>query len=82
MERVCLNCGINISGRTDKKFCSYNCRSYYNNSTYRERTLVLKNNKDVAEIMNSLHNLHIREANNLLKVVLFVAKFCERVSRF
>lgn len=30
-KRNCLECQQRISGRTDKKFCSDNCRNYYNN---------------------------------------------------
>lgn len=31
MEKLCLNCGEKITGRTDKKFCSDYCRNIYNN---------------------------------------------------
>jgi len=31
MERKCLECGVEIFGRIDKKFCSDQCRNTYNN---------------------------------------------------
>ena len=31
MERLCLDCGNAVKGRTDKKFCDDNCRNNYNN---------------------------------------------------
>ncbi|MDX1629941.1 MAG: hypothetical protein R3345_14635 [Fulvivirga sp.] len=30
-EKACLECGIKIFGRADKKFCSDQCRNSYNN---------------------------------------------------
>ncbi len=31
MERECLDCGTQLRGRADKKFCDDQCRSNYNN---------------------------------------------------
>ena len=31
MERQCLDCGANLKGRSDKKFCDDQCRSNFNN---------------------------------------------------
>lgn len=31
-DKVCVNCGRIIKGRTDKKFCDDSCRNNYNNS--------------------------------------------------
>lgn len=31
MERLCLKCGDKLIGRSDKKFCSIQCKSEYNN---------------------------------------------------
>lgn len=30
-ERHCLECGDELVGRTDKKFCSFECKNRYNN---------------------------------------------------
>ncbi len=29
-ERICLNCGSELEGRADKKFCNHYCKSNYN----------------------------------------------------
>jgi len=31
MNRLCLDCGTALKGRSDKKFCDDQCRSNYNN---------------------------------------------------
>jgi hypothetical protein len=31
VQRICLECGYQLKGRKDKKFCSDHCRSTYNN---------------------------------------------------
>lgn len=35
--RYCMNCRKIIVGRSDKKFCSDECRTMFNNRKYRER---------------------------------------------
>ncbi|MBK7480842.1 MAG: DUF2116 family Zn-ribbon domain-containing protein [Bacteroidales bacterium] len=47
MERKCLDCGCTIRGRTDKKFCSDQCRNNYNN----------KLNRDTNNYMRNVHGL-------------------------
>jgi len=37
-EKTCLGCGIEITGRIDKKFCSDQCRNNYNNSLNSDST--------------------------------------------
>jgi len=44
--RKCLECGIEIRGRTDKKFCSDYCRNAYNN----------KLNKDSKNLVRNINN--------------------------
>lgn len=43
MERVCLDCGERIVGRTDKKFCSDYCRNSYNNNLNKDRRNLVRN---------------------------------------
>lgn len=38
----CINCGIRIRGRTDKKFCNDHCRSHYHNGLNRGRNNIFK----------------------------------------
>ena len=42
MERLCLDCGTLVKGRTDKKFCDDSCRNNYNNRLKTEDNQVIK----------------------------------------
>jgi len=59
MERRCLDCGAQLAGRADKKFCDDACRSNYNNrrnsaeSGYlRKVNSILKRNRRILETLN------------------------------
>ncbi len=41
--RRCLDCGEVLKGRSDKKFCSDQCRNNYNNTVNREANNLLRN---------------------------------------
>ncbi len=43
MERKCLDCGSILHGRTDKKFCSDQCRNNYNNRLNRDSNNYVRN---------------------------------------
>jgi hypothetical protein len=43
VERKCLDCGEIIHGRTDKKFCSDQCRNNYNNRLNRDSNNFVRN---------------------------------------
>lgn len=59
MGKTCIECGIGIIGRTDKKFCSDACRNSYNNSQNKDSTNLVRN------INNRLRkNYRILEALN------------------
>lgn len=45
-KRACLECGTELRGRVDKKFCSDHCRNAYNN----------KLNKDSKNLMRVINN--------------------------
>jgi predicted nucleic acid-binding Zn ribbon protein len=47
VDRKCLDCGDVLKGRTDKKFCSDQCRNNYNN----------KLNKDSNSFVRNVHTL-------------------------
>ncbi|MFO7575903.1 MAG: hypothetical protein R6W67_12180 [Bacteroidales bacterium] len=47
MERKCLDCGDVLRGRSDKKFCSDQCRNNYNNRL----------NKDANSYVRNVHQL-------------------------
>ncbi|MEZ4801734.1 MAG: hypothetical protein R2797_03100 [Gelidibacter sp.] len=43
MSKECLECGENIVGRTDKKFCSDACRNSYNNTINKDSKNLIRN---------------------------------------
>jgi hypothetical protein len=43
VEKKCLDCGDIIRGRTDKKFCSDQCRNNYNNRLNRDSNNFVRN---------------------------------------
>ncbi len=43
VERKCLDCGDTLRGRTDKKFCSDQCRNNYNNRINRDSNNFVRN---------------------------------------
>ena len=43
MSRICLECGLEIKGRADKKFCNDSCRNSYNNRESKESTNLMRN---------------------------------------
>ena len=46
MKKQCTHCGMDMSGRADKRFCSVTCKNTYNNNA-RKRT-----RSEVQEIIN------------------------------
>ncbi len=42
-EKNCLECGVKIIGREDKKFCSDYCRNAFNNKANRDTTNLMRN---------------------------------------
>lgn len=42
MEKTCLECGEKLRGRSDKKFCSDQCRTSYNNQLRQETNSLVK----------------------------------------
>ncbi|MDO9510334.1 MAG: hypothetical protein Q7J34_01125 [Bacteroidales bacterium] len=61
MVKTCNDCGETLRGRSDKKFCSDQCRNNYNNrqnsesSTYvRHVNTILKKNRKIMEVLNPM----------------------------
>lgn len=46
-SKTCLECGDVVQGRADKKFCSDQCRTSFNN----------KNNSDTTNFMRNINNI-------------------------
>ena len=43
MDKKCIECGTKFAGRVDKKFCSDQCRSAYNNKLNNDSSKLLRN---------------------------------------
>lgn len=43
MEKTCIECGDEIRGRSDKKFCSDQCRNAYNNKLNQDANNLVRN---------------------------------------
>ncbi|NQX84994.1 MAG: hypothetical protein HRT67_03690 [Flavobacteriaceae bacterium] len=43
MQRICPECGTNIVGRIDKKFCTDGCRNAYNNRVNKDGKNLIRN---------------------------------------
>lgn len=43
MEKKCLECGAEIKGRVDKKYCSDYCRNAYNNQLNKDSKNLVRN---------------------------------------
>ncbi len=80
-RRVCPVCGEKISGRIDKKFCSDDCRSFYNN---RLRRLEMSgvSRREVRDIRKSVMQLAKSDATFLLKIIAVVCRVCKILTTF
>lgn len=56
MKKKCIECTLEFSGRSDKKFCSDSCRNEYNN----------KINRDENNLMRNINNI-LRKNRRILK---------------
>lgn len=58
MKRKCLECGDPVIGRADKKYCSSQCRSSYNNRL----------NSDAANFVRNINNILRRNRRILVSL--------------
>ncbi len=56
MKKKCVECGEEFIGRADKRFCSDNCRSAYNN----------RNNSDASNFVRNINNI-LRKNRRILE---------------
>ena len=74
MEKNCLNCGDPIIGRSDKKYCSDQCRSGYNNKINNEENNyikevnnVLRKNRKILADLNPRGKAKVKREELILK---------------
>ncbi len=59
MDNYCLDCGTQLMGRVDKKFCNDQCRNNYHNKENREDSILVRNvNAILRKNRNILKNLN------------------------
>lgn len=68
MKKIdCTECGLTFSGRSDKKFCSDQCRSAYNNRLNSDATNTMRNINNALRknrrILNELLNKKSEQVN-------------------
>ncbi|MDO4736061.1 MAG: hypothetical protein Q4B21_03490 [Bacteroidia bacterium] len=81
-ERVCKICGEKLIGRSDKIYCSYNCRIYANNLKSREIKEKSNSYKYKNHIDKALKILIKENAIKSLKIILITAYICKIFSTF
>jgi len=68
MKQKCLNCGDEFVGRSDKKFCSDQCRNTYNNKIKRKNeelildiNKTLRKNRKILKLLNPIGKTTVRK---------------------
>jgi len=68
MEKKCLECGDEIFGRVDKKFCGDQCRNLYNNKLNGQNTNYIRNiNRILKKNRNIMESLCPNEKSKVKK---------------
>jgi endogenous inhibitor of DNA gyrase (YacG/DUF329 family) len=76
MESKCIECGKEIRGRIDKKFCCDMCRNLYHNRLYREeKNLISQVNSRLAANRRILQNLYSSGKRRVPRDLLEEEKF-------
>ena len=76
-RKMCPVCGEVIRGRLDKKFCSDECRVYFNNAKYRNKHKSMAQSRDLATIYSTTLLLYEQNSRFLLKFLLSASKICK-----
>lgn len=76
--RKCPVCGKNVNGRSDKKFCSDECRIFYNNALGRRRRA--RNGKQLNAIRSNIMEMDRANAKILLRILSWISKVFRRMS--
>lgn len=75
-SRVCLNCGYELKGRSDQKYCSDACRNAYNNQLNSDETNFIRNiNNTLRRNRRILEKLCTGEKSKSTKGILNVEGF-------
>ncbi len=76
MAKTCLECGDNMYGRADKKFCSDQCRNSYNNKLNSDTNNYVRNiNNTLRKNRRILAELNPKGTTKVSKDQLLLAGF-------
>lgn len=77
-KRICPVCGKEVNGRSDKKFCSDECRTFYNNSLGRRRRA--RNRKQLNAIRFNIMEMERADSRFLLRTLSWISKVFRVIS--
>ena len=76
MAYFCLDCNTAIKGRTDKKFCDYQCRNNYNNRLKADDSIYVNSiNKILQKNRSILKAQDLSSQQRIKKELLFTKGF-------
>lgn len=81
-SKECPVCGKMVVGRSDKVYCSIDCRIYAGNFRNRERRISLKQDKVVEAIGRELAAFSEAGAQRYIKIIAAVTQFCKIMYKF
>lgn len=79
-RKKCPVCGKDVNGRSDKKFCSDECRTFFNNALGRRRRA--RNKKQLNAIRSNIMEMEKADAKILLRILSWVSKVFKIMSTF
>jgi predicted nucleic acid-binding Zn ribbon protein len=80
--KMCPVCGSRIVGRTDKKYCSDECRAFVNNRKWKERRNMIGSDANLAGIERDLEELCRGGGRRYLKFIAAITSFCKIMYKF
>lgn len=81
-DRICPVCGKRIVGRTDKKYCSDECRAFTNNRKWREKRNLMGSDATLAGIERDLAELCRGGGGRYLKLIAAITSVCKIIYKF
>ena len=80
--KVCPVCGEKIVGRSDKKYCSDECRTFANNRKWREKRNLMASYTTLAGIGRDLMALSGAGGGRYLKLIAAITSVCKIMYKF
>ncbi|MBP5518305.1 MAG: DUF2116 family Zn-ribbon domain-containing protein [Bacteroidales bacterium] len=78
--RKCPTCGRDVIGRADKRFCSDECRIFYNNALRKRKRS--RNREQIRAIISNVREMDQADAKNLLRLLERISKVFKIMSTF